>query len=121
MVTRDGTLRYEWLPMEHALSDQQRQYMTTAKAFLENQFKADNNLFLNNINASVIKGRYFFLLEVTGKRNVLSEEVAELERRVSVLIGQPVRVYVWSKPEIVANANGYTSYDTLRRDFFSKR
>ena len=121
MITRDGSVRYEWFPMEHQLSEVQRADIKKARVFLENQFESSEDYFLVNINSSVIDDRHYFLLEITGKRYFPSQETAEIQHRVSELIGKPVQIYVWSKPEIVATADGYTSYEATAREIFSHR
>ncbi|MBC2716575.1 MAG: TIGR00341 family protein [Desulfobacteraceae bacterium] len=119
--TKDGTVHYEWFPMDHLLSDEHKAVNTKAKQFLENQFDEYEDLFLVNINTSVIEGMHYFLLELAGNRYFSAEEVVDIEQKVSALIGKPVQIYAWSRPEVVATADGYASYESTVRDFFSKR
>ena len=121
LYSKNGLIRYQWAPLEYLLSAEQKNVIATARAYLEDQFKNRPDIFLENINASYVDNHYCFLLELTGNRIFSDAEVRALEQTVTKETGAPVKIYAWSRPGVVAVSNGYASYDSVTREFFSKR
>jgi hypothetical protein len=42
-------------------------------------------------------------------------EVALLEKTVSRRVGKPVKIYLWSRPEVMATPDGYSSLEEFTR------
>jgi len=121
IYNNNGLLRHQWMPMEYLLTVEQRAVLAKGRSFLENQFIGHEDVFLENLNASFVDGQYCFLIELTGKRYFSDEEVRMLEKKMSEETANPVKIYAWSRPEIVAVSEGYAPYDEVTKAFFSKR
>lgn len=121
LYNKNGRIRYQWAPFENILSVKQKKIFAKAKSYLKSQFKEQDDVFLENINNTFIDGQYCFLLELTGKRYFSDEEVKVLEEKLSHETASPIKIYAWSRPGVVAVSDGYSSYNEITRNFFSKR
>ncbi len=118
LFDRWGEAHYEWLTFESSIPEQHRKLEEIGE-FLEKEFKKGEH-FLYNYDFSIREGFYHILVELTGPRLYTQEELVDLRKKLSKIVGSKVKVYVRYKPEVVVTEDGYTSFDRLNNQFLQE-
>jgi len=117
---KEGEIQFEWSSFSE-LTTEEKAVVERVKATIRTAFKNRADLFLGSMSYAVVEGTYSFFIELTGTKIFSKDDVKELEQIVLKKVGQPVQLYVWSRPEVVVTPNGYVSYEDATGVFVKSR
>ena len=117
---KEGRIQFEWSSVSD-LTAKEKAVVEEVKATIRTAFKNRVDLFLGSMSYSVVEGTYSFFIELAGTKILSKDDVKELEQTVLKKVGQPVQLYVWSRPEAVVTPNGYVSYEDATGTFVKSR
>ena len=113
-----GKFYFEWM---NPLGDlpEHRQILDQVEVFLNAEFN-DGGYVVTNINRTLRKGVYHFLIELTGPKLYTQAEFAVLKKKLVAMTTLSIQLYIHSRPEVVVTERGNTSFDKLQREFLEQ-
>jgi uncharacterized hydrophobic protein (TIGR00271 family) len=110
IVTSKGQLMYEWVNLKRLTLDKEKK-MGEVNAVIDRVFNEYHDLFPVNFNYVLKEDAWKILIEVVGARVMTPQEVAEINRKVSEEVSQPLKIYIWSRIDSVVTEEGYNSFE----------
>ncbi len=78
---------------------------------VKEEFKQFPDVLLTHVDAVSQDGAWHVRVEAVGARVAATGNVIELEKAVFGKIGQPVKIFLWSRAEAMVTSEGYTSVE----------
>lgn len=119
LLNREGRRRAELTGFKNLNSDQSA-IIDEVSTALEEWFLNEPEFSLERIDYNLIEDEFHFFLDIAGAQRFPIDTVKELQDIVQGDSGQMIKLHVISTTEIVANAQGYTSYENFSRQIFDK-
>lgn len=119
LVNRHGQIHFEWGGLK-MLSLERQAAVEKASEIIRAEVATNPELFLISINVTEINGVLSVFVEMTGTTFLSAEKVAEMEKKVSRAISQPISIRAWFKSEAVVSASGYQSYEATSQQAYEE-
>ena len=120
LLNREGRRRAELTGFKKDLNSDLTAVIDEASSTLKEWFLDEPEFSLERIDYSLIEDEFHFFLDIAGAQRFPIDTVKELQNLVRGDSGQVINLHVISTTEIVANAQGYTSYEIFSRQIFDK-
>ena len=118
LYDRWGKFNYEWLNLGGWSVEEEADFDLLATT-LDKTFR-NNQYFLSSIDFRVIDGVYHMILEVVGPQLFSRQELLSLQKKLSVNVDKPLKLFVHSRPEAVVSEDGFTSFEELKSQYRQK-
>lgn len=115
-----GRIRYGWILGKQGTPEILK-HIQQVRRDLATTFANDKTYELVNINATHLDGKLHFLLEIVGPEIYPRQSVTVLESRLSQTYSKQIKLYAWSRIEIVQTAEGSLSLMELQRSFSERQ
>jgi uncharacterized hydrophobic protein (TIGR00271 family) len=115
-----GRIRYGWIPGKQGTPEILKQ-IRQVREDLTTTFAHDKTYELVNINATHMDGKLHFLLELVGPEIYPRQSLTALESRLSQTYSEQIKLYGWSRIEIVQTSEGALSLMQLQRSFSERQ
>jgi len=115
-----GSIRYGWILGKQGTPEILK-HIRQVRKDLATTFANDNTYELVNINATHLDGKLHFLLEIVGPEIYPRQSVTALESRLSQTYSEQIKLYAWSRIEIVQTAEGSLSLMELQQSFSERQ
>lgn len=99
----------------------QEQAVVDCATFLEKEITAIPEVAVAGVNYDVIDGELFVLIDTSGPKILLPEEVNSLQVRAAEIAGMPVELFIHMKTETVVTSTGHEPYSVVSRDGFGRQ
>jgi len=116
LSTKYGPFRYGWM-MGKEGTQETRQRALKIRSELEAFFSREAEYDLVGINQTRLDDKFHFLLEIVGPGIYPRQAVEVLQDELSRKFGEPIRLYAWSRVEIVHSPDGPRSLQAVERYF----
>lgn len=119
-VDDKGRILYDWShfwvgdPEKKALMDK-------IEAAVIKEMKNIPNVFPINVDAAPGEGHWGVRVEAVGPEVISTKEVRQLEKAVSQAVGEPVKIYLWSRAEAMVTSGGYSSLEEYTKKRLEER
>jgi uncharacterized hydrophobic protein (TIGR00271 family) len=113
-VDDKGRVLYGWAHLG-AQTPEEQETLKRIEAAVREEFKKFSDVFAANVDAAPQEHFWGVRVEAVGARVMSVREVALLEKAVSRRLGKPVKIYLWSRSEIMATPEGYASMEEFTR------
>jgi hypothetical protein len=113
-------MRYGWLPGKKATPEMLERVRQIGKD-LTDTFVKDDNYELVNINTTYLDGKLHFLLEIMGPDTFPQQKVKTLEGLLAKRYSEPIKIYAWSRIEVVNDSEGPLSLAGLQESFSDRQ
>jgi uncharacterized hydrophobic protein (TIGR00271 family) len=115
-----GSIRYGWILGKQGTPEILK-HIRQVRKDLATTFANDKTYELVNINATHLDGKLHFLLEIVGPEIYPRQSVTALESRLSQTYSEQIKLYAWSRIEIVQTAEGALSLMELQQSFSERQ
>jgi uncharacterized hydrophobic protein (TIGR00271 family) len=115
-----GSIRYGWILGKQGTPEILK-HIRQVRKDLATTFANDKTYELVNINATHLDGKLHFLLEIVGPEIYPRQSVTALESRLSQTYSEQIKLYAWSRIEIVQTAEGSLSLMELQQSFSERQ
>jgi hypothetical protein len=113
-VTAKGRILYGWSHFGmRALDQQELQHRMEAEA--RAAIEAIPDMFATNVDARRFQDDWSVRAEVVGDRVLTAPEVSRMEQRISKALRLQVRLFVWSRAELMVTRDGLSSLQDFTR------
>lgn len=116
LSTKYGPFRYGWM-MGKEGTQENRQRALKIRSELEAFFGREAEYDLVSINQTRLDDKFHFLLEIVGPEIYPRQAVEALQDELTRKFGEPIRLYAWSRVEIVHSPEGPRSLQAVQRNF----
>jgi uncharacterized hydrophobic protein (TIGR00271 family) len=113
-VDDKGRVLYGWAHLGTQTPEEQ-DTLRRIEAVVREEFKKFGDVFATNVDAAPQENFWGVRIEAVGARVMSVREVALLEKTVSRRVEKPVKIYLWSRPEVMATPEGYSSLEEFTR------
>lgn len=113
-VDDKGRVLYGWAHLGTQTPEEQ-DTLRRIETVVREEFKKFADVFATNVDAAPQEKFWGVRIEAAGARVMTVREVAQLENLVSRRVGKPVKIYLWSRPEVMATPQGYSSVEEFTR------
>ena len=113
-VDDKGRVLYGWAHLGTQTPEEQ-DTLRRIEAAVREEFKKFGDVFATNVDAAPQENFWGVRIEAVGARVMSVREVALLEKTVSRRVEKPVKIYLWSRPEVMATPEGYSSLEEFTR------
>ncbi|MEN8806792.1 MAG: TIGR00341 family protein [Desulfobacterales bacterium] len=120
LIYEQGTIRYGWIRGIKG-TPENLQRLQKVRADLESAFARDDAYDLVNINATLLDDKLHFLLEIAGPEVYPSQKVEALESQLGKKYSEPIKIYAWSRIEVVNGSEGPISLTEFHRSFSERQ
>ena len=115
-----GTLRYGWILGDQG-TPENLQRIQKVRADLESAFAHDDAYELVNINVTHLDDKFHFLLEIVSSEAYPQQEVEALESLLADKYSESIKIYAWSRLEVVNGSEGPISLTKLEQSFSERQ
>jgi uncharacterized hydrophobic protein (TIGR00271 family) len=115
-----GSIRYGWILGKQGTPEILKHIRQVRKDLVA-AFANDKTFELVNINATYLDGKLHFLLEIVGPEIYPRQGVKALELRLSQTYSEQIKLYAWSRIEIVQASEGSLSFMELQQSFSERQ
>ena len=115
-----GTMRYGWL-MGNQGTPENFKRTQHVRADLESAFAGDDAYELININATLLNDKLHFLLEIVGPEVYPHQNVEALESKLAKKYSEQIKIYAWSRIEVVNGSEGPISLTEFHQSFSERQ
>ena len=109
-----GRILYGWSHLGSPTPEQKKLRDNIEQA-VQAEFRRLSNIFATNVDAAPKDDKWQARVEVVGARVISPGEASNIERRVSRLVGKPVKIFFWSKAQAMVTPDGYSSKEEFTR------
>ena len=120
LIYEQGTIRYGWIRGIKG-TPENLQRLQKVRADLESAFVRDDAYDLVNINATLLDDKLHFLLEIAGPEVYPIQKVESLESPLGKKYSEPIKIYAWSRIEVVNGSEGPISLTEFHRSFSERQ
>jgi len=120
LIYEQGTIRYGWIRGIKG-TPENLQRLQKVRADLESAFVRDDAYDLVNINATLLDDKLHFLLEIAGPEVYPIQKVEALESQLGKKYSEPIKIYAWSRIEVVNGSEGPISLTEFHRSFSERQ
>jgi hypothetical protein len=115
-----GTIRYGW-NLGNQGTPENLERIQKVRADLESAFERDDAYELVNINATRLDDKFHFLLEIVSSEAYPQQKVEALESLLANKYSEPIKIYAWSRLEVVNGSEGPISLTKLQQSFSERQ
>jgi len=116
LYNEQGMIRYGWILGKKGTPEILKR-IRQVRNDLAAEFAHDDTYELVNVNATHLDGKLHFLLEIVGPEVYPRINVKALELRLAQSYTEPIKIYVWSRIEIVQDSEGQLSWTEMQQSF----
>jgi len=91
------------------------------RADLQAVFEQDNTFEVVNINVTRLDGKLHFLMEIVGPEIYPDDKVKELESQVAQNYSEQIKLYAWSRIEVINGSEGPLSKIEFLKSFSDRQ
>ena len=115
-----GTIRYGWILGSRGTPENFKR-IRQIRSDLESAFDRDDAYDLVNINATQLDDRFHFLLEIMSSEAYPQQKVEALESLLANKYSELIKIYAWSRLEVVNGSEGPISLTKLQQSFSERQ
>ena len=115
-----GTIRYGWILGSQG-TPENLQRIQKVRTDIESAFVSDDTYDLVNINATLLDDKLHFLLEIVSSEAYPQQNVKELESLLANKYSEQIKIYAWSRLEVVNGSEGQISFSKLQQSFSERQ
>jgi hypothetical protein len=120
LVYEQGPIRYGWIRGIKG-TPENLQRLQKVRADLKSAFVRDDAYDLVNINATLLDDKLHFLLEIAGPEVYPIQKVEALESQLGKKYSEPIKIYAWSRIEVINDSEGPISLTEFHRSFSERQ
>ncbi len=121
LQSSSGLLRYGWMLGDKA-TPERLAVIEQIKAELVRAFDNPDGYVITNINVNYLDDAYHFLLEVVGSSLFPQTRLDDINRHLAERFpDKTVKIYLWSRPEVVLTPDGAVPFETVYRQFAERQ
>ena len=121
LQSSSGLLRYGWMLGDKA-TPERLAVIEQIQTELVRAFDNPDGYVITNINVNYLDDAYHFLLEVVGSSLFPQTRLDDINRHLAERFpDKSVKIYLWSRPEVVLTPDGAVPFETVYRQFAERQ